>query len=167
MARHKNEILEKLENDSALRNEFTKLIESLGNARSLQNHINQYGIGSFKPRIWISRQTMNNIINRLNVCPGGRKKNKLEKLLLEDPIALLEFTSLVNQYKTTKALWRHLKTDGFRGQKFNKGYPVLRRIINRVYENRHIIDPVIFDNNEDLSDDFYVSCQNYPSINQL
>ena len=167
MARHKNEILEKLENDPLLRHEFIKLMESLGDARSLKNHVNEHGIGSFKPRIWISRQTMNNIIYRLNVCPGGRKKNKLEKLLLEDPISLLEFTRLTSQYKTTRALWRHLKTHGFRGQEFSKGYQVLCSIINRVYRNRHTIDSAIFDNNEDLSDDFYVSCQNYPSINQL
>lgn len=165
MARHKNEILEKLENDSLLRNEFIKLIESLGNTRSLQNHVNQYGIGSFKPRGTVSRQTMNNIIYRLNVCPGGRKKNKLEKLLLEDPVALKEFTSILYQYKTTRALWYHLRRDGFRGQKFTKGYQVLCSIINRVYRNRHIIDSLIFDNNEDVSDDLYIAYQNYPSIN--
>lgn len=169
MARHKNELLQTLENDTHLRNEFIKLLESLGNARSLKNHINQNGIGSFKPRIKVSWQTMSNIIRRLNISPGGRKKNKLEKLLLEDPMALKEFTSLVNQYPTIRALWGHLKTYGFRGEKFNRGYQRLCSIVYRVdkYTNGHVIDPTIFDNNEDLSDDFYISCQNYPSINQV
>lgn len=169
MARHKNEILEKLENDSLLRNEFIELIESLGNTRSLQNHVNRYGIGSFKPRIWISRQTMSNIIRRLNISPGGRKKNNLEKLLLQDPMAQKEFISLQNQYPTIRALWNHLKIYGFRGEKFNRGYGRLCSIIHRVdsYTREPVIDPTIFENNEDLSDDFYISCQNYPSINPV
>ena len=62
----------------------------------------------------------------------GRNINKLEKLLLEDADALKEFTDLANQYKTTRALWDHLRTQGFRNEKFYQGYQALAYIVRKI-----------------------------------
>jgi hypothetical protein len=62
----------------------------------------------------------------------GRHTNKLEQLLLEDPNALKEFTDLANQYKTTSALCDHLRSRGFRNEKFNFRYQVLARIVRNL-----------------------------------
>jgi len=62
----------------------------------------------------------------------GRHTNKLEQLLSEDVSALKEFIDLANRYKTTKALWDHLRTQGFRNEKFYQGYQVLTYIVRRL-----------------------------------
>ena len=62
----------------------------------------------------------------------GRQINKLEQLLLDDPVALNEFTDLANQYKSTRALGDHLRTRGFRNEIFNYRYQVLSRIIRNL-----------------------------------
>ena len=62
----------------------------------------------------------------------GRHTNKLEQLLLEDANALKEFTYLANQSKTTRALWDHLRIQGFRNEKFYQGYQVLAYIVRRL-----------------------------------
>lgn len=62
----------------------------------------------------------------------GRHTNKLEQLLIDDPSAMKEFTDLSNQYKSTRALYNHLRTSGFRGNKFYQGYQVLSYIVRRL-----------------------------------
>jgi hypothetical protein len=62
----------------------------------------------------------------------GRHMNKLEELLLNDPSAMKEFVNLSNHYRSTRALHGHLKTIGFRGEKFHQGYQVLTYIVRRL-----------------------------------
>lgn len=61
----------------------------------------------------------------------GRYANEFE-LMLMDTSNRKEFTDLVNQHKTMKSLWRHLRDQGFKGQKFYWGYQVLGNLMRRL-----------------------------------
>lgn len=61
----------------------------------------------------------------------GRYTNEFE-LMLMDTSNRKEFTELVNQHKTMKSLWRHLRDQGFKGQKFYWGYQVLGNLMRRL-----------------------------------
>lgn len=61
----------------------------------------------------------------------GRHTNKFE-LMLMDTSNQKEFIELVNQHKTTKSLWKYLREQGFKGEKFYWGYQVLGNLMRRL-----------------------------------
>lgn len=61
----------------------------------------------------------------------ARQTNEFE-MLLYDVSVKTEFLELMNQYKTIKSLWRYLRVEGFKGQKFYWGYQVLAKMMRRL-----------------------------------
>ena len=52
--------------------------------------------------------------------------------MLMDTSNQKEFIELVNQHKTMKSLWRYLRDQGFKGEKFYWGYQVLGNLMRRL-----------------------------------
>lgn len=61
----------------------------------------------------------------------ARHTNEFE-VLLYDVSVKKEFLELMNQHKSIRSLWKHLRNEGFKGQKFYWGYQVLTKMVRRL-----------------------------------
>ena len=100
----------------------------------------------------------------------ARHTNEFEALLYDISVKK-EFLELMNQHKSIKSLWRHLRNEGFKGQKFYWGYQVLSKMVRRLdlrgrgKGNRGRINLFLrdLDNNPQMKKDFIELVQSQKS----